>query len=130
MENKQFPKGILPVLPVPNIDETADFYIDTLQFKENFRLKSEGGQSTNAQLTFEESTLMLNLNPEKASLEGGGIYLWVRLFENDINEYYDSLLKANVNIVDPIEDQFWGDRSFVIKDCNNFFIAFNQKVSE
>jgi uncharacterized glyoxalase superfamily protein PhnB len=130
MENKQFPKGILPVLPVPNIDETADFYMNTLQFEENFRLKSEEGQSTNAQLTFEESTLMLNLNPEKAPLEGGGIYLWIRLFENDINTYYNRLLEANVSIVDPIKDQFWGDRSFVIKDCNNFFIAFNQKVSK
>ena len=128
MEERVFPKGILPVLPVSDINDTADYYINTLQFKENFRQNSTEGQAVNAQLTFEESTLMLNLNPSKAPLEGGGIYLWIRLFDQDISEYYKDLEKAGVEIVDPLQDQFWGDRSFVIKDCNNFFIAFNQAI--
>lgn len=128
MKERQFPKGILPVLPVSNIDETADFYINTLQFKENFRQQSPIGTATDAQLTFEESTLMLNLNPEKAPLEGGGVYLWIRLFEQNIDDYYDQLVKSGVQIIDPIKDQFWGDRAFTIKDCNNFYIAFNQAI--
>ncbi len=130
MEPAQFPKGILPVLPVSNIDETADYYINSLHFKENFRQKNPEGKSTDSQLTFEGSTLMINLNPEKAPLEGGGVYLWVRLYDKNINEYYDTLVEAGVNVVDPIKDQFWGDRSFVIKDCNNFHIAFNQMISK
>ena len=130
MEQRQFPKGILPVLPVSDIDKTADFYMKSLQFDQIFRLKSPEGLSTDAQLSLEGSTLMLNLNPEKAHLEGGGVYLWVRLYEKDIDEYYNDLVKANVNIVDPIKEQFWGDRSFVIRDCNKFFIAFNQMSSK
>ena len=130
MQEQQFPKGILPVLPVSDIDETAEYYINTLQFDENFRQKSPEGRSTDAQLTFEGSTLMVNLNPEQAPLEGGGIYLWIRLYKKNISEYYDSLVKSGVNIVEPIKDQFWGDRSFTIKDCNNYFIAFNQMISK
>ncbi len=126
MEEHQFPKGILPVLPVSDIDRTADYYINTLQFNEKFRQKSKDGISTDSQLSFEDSTLMINLNSEHAELEGGGVYLWVRLFERNIDEYYNHLVESEVNIVDPIRDQFWGDRSFVIKDCNNFHIAFNQ----
>ena len=130
MKERQYPKGILPVLPVSNVDDTADFYIDTLQFEENFRQKPQAGASTDAQITLEGSTLMLNLNPANASLEGGGVYLWVRLYEKNINDYYEHLLGAGVNIVEPLRDQFWGDRSFVIKDCNNFFIAFNQAIPQ
>ncbi|MDN5205462.1 VOC family protein [Fulvivirgaceae bacterium BMA10] len=130
MEAPQFPKGILPVLPVANIDETADYYMNSLQFQENFRQKSPEGQSVNAQLTLEGSTLMINLNPDKAPLEGGGVYLWVRLYEKNIDEYYNSLVEAGVNIADPIKDQFWGDRSFTIQDRNNFFIAFNQMIAK
>ena len=130
MEQREFPKGILPVLPVADIDQTANYYIDKLKFSETFRQKTPEGKSTDSQLTFEESTLMLNLNPEKAPLEGGGIYLWIRLFETDIKEYYDQLVSTGVNVVDPIRDQYWGDRSFVIKDCNNFFVAFNQAISK
>ena len=128
MEERQFPKGILPVLPVSNIDETADYYMNSLQFAEDFRQKTPEGTSVNAQLTLEESTLMLNLNPEKAPLEGGGVYLWVRLYDRNINEYYESLVQKGVEIVEPLKDQFWGDRAFTIRDCNNFHIAFNQMI--
>ena len=128
MEAQQFPQGILPVLPVSDIDKTADYYKNTLQFVEHFRQKTPEGASVNAQLSLEGSTLMLNLNPEKAPMEGGGVYFWIRLYEKNINDYYDSLVKAGVNVVDPIKDQFWGDRSFTIKDCNNYFIAFNQMI--
>ena len=130
MKEQQFPKGILPVLPVSDIDKTADYYMNSLQFKENFRQKNPEGVATDTQLTFEGSTLMLNLNPEKTSLQGGGVYFWVRLYDRDINEYYDSLVEAGVHIEESIRDQFWGDRSFVIRDCNNFFIAFNQMMSK
>lgn len=130
MENGQFPKGILPVLPVSNIDDTADYYINTLGFAENFRQPSPEGVSVNSQISFEGSTLMLNLNPEMAPQEGGGVYFWIRLYEVDIKTYYDNLVKVGVTVVEELKDQFWGDRSFVIKDCNNYFIAFNQVIKD
>ena len=128
MTDQNLPKGILPVLPVADVDATADYYLESLNFEERFRQPGPDGMAINAQVGFEESTLMLNLNPEHARFEGGGIYLWIRLFETRIDDYYESLQKASVNIVERIQDQFWGDRSFVIKDCNNFHIAFNQKI--
>jgi len=128
MEEQVFPKGILPVLPVSDIDATADYYQETLQFQENFRQQTPEGTAINAQVALEGSTLMLNLNPDKASLEGGGVYFWIRLYDLNIDDYYQTLKKAGVQIVEPIQDQFWGDRSFTIKDCNNYFLAFNQKL--
>lgn len=128
MEEQQFPKGILPVLPVADIDKTVDYYQDVLQFKEHFRQQSLEGIAVNAQVSFEGSTLMLNLNPAQANLEGGGVYFWIRLYEANIDAYYEKLSQAGVTIVEPIQDQFWGDRSFTIKDCNNYFLAFNQKL--
>ena len=129
MEEQQFPKGILPVLPVADIDKTADYYQHVLQFTEHFRQQSPEGIAVNAQVSFEGSTLMLNLNPTQANLEGGGVYFWIRLYASNINEYYQKLTEAGVTIVEPIQDQFWGDRSFTIKDCNNYFLAFNQKLN-
>lgn len=128
MDKQEFPKGILPVLPVFDIDKTVTYYTDILKFRENFKQKTPDGLSTDAQLALEGSTLMINLNPEKAPLEGGGVYLWVRLYDIDIDGYYKNLIDNKVTIVDAIKDQFWGDRSFVIKDCNNFHIAFNQII--
>ena len=129
MNNQQHPRGILPVLPVADVDATVDYYVETLGFEERFRQHDPEGVARNAQLSFEDSTLMLNLNPEHAKLEGGGIYLWIRLFDKKIDEYYQSLQNAQANIFEEIENQFWGDRSFVIRDCNNYFLAFNQEIA-
>ncbi len=128
MADTGFPSGILPVLPVRSVEDTANYYVEKLQFQERFRQPGENGAAINAQMSFEDSTLMLNLNPEDAPAEGGGVYFWIRLFERNIDDYYRELRSANVNIVEKIQDQFWGDRSFVIRDCNNFFIAFNQAI--
>ena len=128
MEEQVFPKGILPVLPVSDIDATADYYQETLQFQENFRQQTPEGTAINAQVALEGSTLMLNLNPDKASLEGGGVYFWVRLFDKNIDEYYNSLVDAGVTIVDSIKDQFWGDRSFAVKDLNGYVLSFMQPI--
>ena len=130
MADIQYPKGILPVLPVADVDGTVDYYISTLGFSEAFRQPGSNGSSIDAQLRFEESSLMLNHNPKDADREGGGIYLWIRLFETDVDEYYQQLKDGGVEIVEEIKDQFWGDRSFVIKDRNQYHLAFNQAVKK
>lgn len=128
MSDEAFPKGILPVLPVADIDKTVEYFVNSLKFQEVFRQNGEDGTAINAQVTFEGSTLMLNLNPEDAGKSGGGVYFWVRLYDTDIDEFYAGLKREDVQIVEEIADQFWGDRSFVINDCNGFFIAFNQEI--
>ena len=128
MTNTEFPAGILPVLPVANVSDTANYYSNALDFKERFRQLSEDGTAINAQMSFEDSTIMLNLNPTDSQREGGGVYFWIRMFERNIDDYYRVLRSKKVTIVEEIQDQFWGDRSFVVRDCNGFYIAFNQAI--
>jgi len=130
MTSMQYPKGILPVLPVADVGKTAGYYVNTLQFTEVFQQPGPDNVPINAQVTFEGSSLMLNRNPKDAGREGGGIYLWVRLFDKDIDAYFVELKEAGVEIAEDIKDQFWGDRSFVIKDCNQYFLAFNQAINK
>ena len=130
MREKKFPSGILPVLPVPSVEAAADFCVEKLGFGERFRQPGPDGVVINAQVSFEDSTLMLNRNPEQANLAGGGVYFWIRLFDTSIDEYYQALQSASIDIAEEIRDQFWGDRSFVIRDCNRFHLAFNQAIQQ
>ena len=54
MAEFQYPKGILPVLPVVDVDGTADYYVAKLKFTDVFRQPGEDGTSVDAQLRFEE----------------------------------------------------------------------------
>lgn len=120
--------GTLPVLPVQDVAKTLTFYKDQLGFNELFNQPGENGLLVNGQVTKEGCHLMFNLNPEDAGKGGGGIYLWIRIEESDIDAYYTKLVEQNVEIVEEIKDQFWGDRSFTIKDCNGYILAFNKAI--
>ncbi len=73
---------------------------------------------------------MLNLSPEMAPHAGGGVYLWFMLFEDEIDELYERLVSAGVDVVEEIGDRFWGDRSFTVTDHAGFHLAFNKALAD
>lgn len=124
------PCGLLAVLPCDNVEQALRFYTETLGFKEIFRLPGPDGDLVDARVIYGGGQVMLNLNPDMASQAGGGIYLWFRLFEDDIDELYRRYVDAGVNVVEEIDDRFWGDRSFTITDHAGFHLAFNKALDE
>lgn len=124
------PSGVLPVLPSADVAASLDFYTNTLGFIEVFRQPNEDGELVNAQVTFAGGQLMFNRNPEPVSQQGGGVYFWFRLTDDqDIDEMYAKLTNRGVTVVDEIADQFWGDRSFSILDHAGFHLAFNKAIA-
>lgn len=120
---------ILPVLPVNDIAKTMDYYINTLGFDEVLRMPSQDGMLVTGQVQMSNAHIMFNLNPDMAEKEGGGVYFWVRMDDTDIDAYYQTMKGKSVTIIDEIQDQFWGDRSFTIKDVNNYTIVFTKSVN-
>ncbi len=120
--------GTLPVLPVNDVAQTLEFYRDMLGFNELFRQSGDNGVVVNGQVQLEGCNLMFNLNPSDGDKEGGGVYFWVRIEGMDIDSYYEDLTGKNVQVVEKIKDQFWGDRSFTVRDCNGYILAFNKSI--
>ena len=120
--------GTLPVLPVRDVLESHRFYTDVLGFNEVLRQAGEDGTVVNALVEMSGSHLMLNLNPKDADLQGGGVYFWIRVEDKDIDALYRDLVSKGVAIEDAIADQFWGDRSFSIKDNLGYYLAFNKRL--
>ena len=110
--HKNIVAGTLPVLPVRNVAEALKYYTETLNFTELFRQPGEDGVVVNGQVQLEGCNLMFNLNPSNAGKQGGGVYFWIRIESQNIDDYYQELSERKVNIVEEIKDQFWGDRSF------------------
>ena len=127
-EHKTNSIGTLPVLPVDNVGETLKYYTETLGFKELFRQPGESGVVVNGQVQLETCNLMFNLNPSDADKQGGGVYFWIRIEGKNIDEYYQDLSRKGVGIVEAIKDQFWGDRSFTIRDRNGYILAFKKSL--
>lgn len=124
------PSGVLAVLPCADVEEALDFYTDTLGFTELFRQPGADGVLVDARVAFAGGQVMLNLNPAMAPHAGGGVYLWFRLLDDDIDELYERYVSSGVKVVEEIGDRFWGDRSFTVTDHAGFHLAFNKALTE
>lgn len=124
------PSGVLAVLPCADVEASLEFYTDTLGFTEVLRQPGPDGVLVDACVTYAGGQVMLNRNPEMAPHAGGGIYLWFRLVEDDIDALYERLVDAGVHVVEEIGDRFWGDRSFTVTDHAGFHLAFNKSLAD
>ena len=126
MSDMQIATGILPVLPVHNVSETIGWYERTLGFTKLFEQPAPDGTVFTGQVQKQGSNIMFNLNPGDADKQGGGIYLWIRIEESDIDAFYTELEARGLTVVDALQDGFWGDRFFSIRDVNGYILAFNK----
>ena len=124
------PSGVLAVLPCADVEAALDFYTNTLGFTEILRQPGPDGRLVDARVAYAGGQVMLNLNPDLAPQAGGGVYLWFRLFEDDIDELYERLVASGVHVVEEIGDRFWGDRSFTVTDHAGFHLAFNKALAD
>ena len=118
--------GVLPVLPVKDVAKTMAWYEATLGFTKLFEQPGEDGTVFTGQVEKQGSNLMFNLNPSDANKRGGGIYLWVRIEDTDIDAFYADLEAKGLEIIDPLQDGFWGDQFFSVRDLNGYILAFNK----
>jgi len=118
--------GSLPVFPVSDVGASIAFYVETLGFEKLFDVPLEDGTLVTGQVVKEGNNIMFNLNPGEAGGRGGGIYVWCRVEDTDLDEYYLALKEAGLVVVDEIQDQFWGDRYFAVRDLNGYILAFNK----
>ena len=120
--------GTLPVLPVADVRDALAFFVQRLGFEQVF-VQEDRGVLANAQVQMDGCHLMLNHNPERSGERAGGVYFWIRVRDQPIDELYRRHADGGVRIAEEIADQFWGDRSYVAQDANGFMIAFTQAAS-
>lgn len=119
--------GTLPVLPVRDVGAAIDHYVKTLGFKEVMRVPGPSGELVTGQVERAGNHIMFNLNPADADRRGGGIWLWIRIDDDDIDAMCEGLRRAGRVIREEIGDRFWGDRSFSVEDAYGYVLAFNKR---
>ena len=121
-------QGTLPVLPVTDVAEAVDHYVNDLGFEEDFRIPGPDGTLVSGQVRRGACQLMFNLNPGDAGKQGGGIWLWIRMDDADLDAVYADIRERGLTIREEIGDRFWGDRSFAFEDRFGYVLAFNKAL--
>lgn len=121
-------QGTLPVLPVADVDAAVDHYVKDLGFEEEFRVPGPDGAVVSGQVRRGACQIMFNLNPKDAGKGGGGVWLWVRADDQDIDRVYEDIKAKGLEIREELGDRFWGDRSFAFQDRLGYVLAYNKAL--
>lgn len=123
MATKSIPDGyhsITPYLIIKGAAGAIDFYKRVFGATELMRMPDPSGKIGHAEIMIGDSHIMLaDEYPEMGhrspqTLGGAGVSLMIYL--DDVDEVYKRALAAGAKQVQPLKDQFYGDRSGTVQD--------------
>lgn len=111
---------ITPLLAIKGAKEAIDFYKRAFNATELFRMASPDGTVMHAELKIGDSNIMLGDEcPEMGALSPktvGGSPTTLYIYFEDVDAMTKQAIAAGAKELQPVMDQFWGDRSGKIED--------------
>ena len=112
---------VTPYLIVSDGKAALDFYAEAFGAVEVTRMPSpDGAKIMHAEIKIGDSIIMLaDEFPEMGALSPmtiGGNGSFIHLYLDRVDERFAQALKAGAEVVRPVEDQFYGDRTGTVKD--------------
>jgi uncharacterized glyoxalase superfamily protein PhnB len=123
-------RRIMPIIAVPSVDETRNFYVDTLGFSHLMGMVGKDGQLEFSTVVLDGASIMFGRSPSIPAKPAGKQPVEIYLEVEDVEALHGQLRKKGVAISDPLTVQWWGDRTFKVLDPNGYEIWFYTNVSE
>ena len=121
---------VMPIIAVGSVDQTRDFYVDTLGFTHMMGVVGKDGQLDFCSVLLGEAQVMFTRGRPAAVPAGSPQAVEVYLEVEDVDAFHARLQKKGVPLVDPLTLQWWGDRTFKVRDPNGYVLWFYTNVSE
>ena len=123
MTAKPIPEGfhsLTPYLSVNGAAAAIDFYKRAFGAAEEFCLAMPDGKIAHAQLRIGDSVLMLDDTRAEGRFQDpralGGTTMALYLYVDDVDTFFQRAVSAGAEVLEPLKDQFYGDRSGGLKD--------------
>lgn len=109
-----------PYLIVKGAAEAIDFYKKAFGAAELFRMEAPDGKLGHAEIKVGDSPVMLADEHPEMSYVGpnslGGTPVSILLYVEDVDALFEQAIAAGGEVMKPIQNQFYGDRSGTLKD--------------
>jgi len=111
--------AVIPALAFKGTDAAIKWYVNVFGAKEKMRFDNPDGTIAHAEITIGDNVIMLaEENPEYNSspktLKGNSVNICIYL--PDVDAVIKKATANGANLIMPVEDQFYGDRSGRIED--------------
>lgn len=132
MSEQQTTPQIVPNFWVESVEALRTFYLEKLGFEHMMGVVGKDGKLDFTIVTRDGLMVMIG-RPEKR-IDGSApkyatdrpveLYLYVK----DVDAFHGEVSGRKVDISDPLTTQWWGDRTFAVKDPYGYTIWFCQTV--
>jgi len=136
MSVKPIPDGyhsITPYLSIKGAADAIEFYKKAFDAIELFRLDMPGGGIGHAEIQIGTSRIMIADPCDDVSFGDpktlGGSTVGLYVYVNDVDAMHSQAVAAGAITINPVEDQFYGDRTGTIEDPygHRWFLATHKE---
>ena len=117
------PEGYHSITPYIVVDDAAkaiEFYAAAFDASERMRLPMPDGRLGHAEINIGDSIMMLSDEFPEMGFQGpkaiGGCPTHFLIYIPNVDEAFQKAVEAGCEVVRPVADQFYGDRSGMVKD--------------
>jgi uncharacterized glyoxalase superfamily protein PhnB len=127
---------MMPILYVSDIQKSLDFYEKAFGFKTDVTMKEDDGSLSYANMSYKDVKLFMliregcHLAPDGVSPKSSkaAAPLSIYVYCDDIDALTKQASNNQATILCEPEDAFWGDRTAVFKDPDEFVWSFATKI--
>ena len=111
---------VFAYLRVHDSAQAIDFYARAFGATELFRLTEPSGRIGHAEIKIGPTTLMLSDEYPESDIRGprsiGATTVSIHLHVSNVDQFFDQAVAAGATVVRPLQDQFYGERSRMVRD--------------
>lgn len=111
---------VVPYMIYADASSAVDFLCRAFGFKERFRLPGDDGKLMHAELEMQDCVIMLADVPEGMGYASpkdlDALHCSLLVYVDDVDGHHDQAKAAGAVIIQPLEDQFYGDRTYRARD--------------
>lgn len=109
-----------PYLCVDDAAAAVEFYSNVFGFEERLRIPAPGGKVGHSELQLRSAVVMVSDEYPEMGVLGpkaiGGTAVTISLYVEDVDATFAAAVAAGAEVVEGVEDRFYGDRSGQISD--------------
>ena len=130
----QRPAQVIPNIYVDSIEEVRDFYINQLGFAHMMGVVGKDGRLDFC-IVIRDGGMMMFARPTgridgTAASHPTARPLSIYVEVADVDRYHDEVKQRGVAVVEPPTTQWWGDRTFSVRDPYGYQLWFYQHIGE
>lgn len=137
MAVKAVPEGyhtVTPYLMMKRAGEAIDFYKKAFGATEIFRMEAPGDKVGHAEIRIGDSMIMLADEYPEEGFVGpetlGGSPISILLYVDDVDTMFAQAIEAGATELKPLTNQFYGDRSGLLRDPFGHFWTLSTHVED